>query len=368
MIEEKQTAFPDNGWLRALSVYFGEKITQATKQTEELHGGTVASVFLVQGSALTSSKGEQPYQMIWKYTKKWDRPGDPLSWRREYDWVNQSKEISFHKDLRMPICYYMEMSDEGNHLWLEYITGTSGNHLSLSMLSETAYNWGVFQGKLSLSNVFLENKNITQPEFLEGELSQWYHNPYDYNYLCSEQCKIPSYVKDTLNNHDWNDGFSIVYHYLRSEECDLPVYLKQMIMKIDDSKEEIYERFSKLPKVITHRDFWIENIFYQDGIIYVLDWDCVGIGYLGEDIASLIADDTPTEEIDTWLMPLFSSYKKGFQAFGNALPIELKDVVLMILIKYGYRLVNHYWFTDSAEKKEDIIKRLTLYYHWLQKA
>lgn len=361
----KQPEFSLDALLRALTSYFGEVITDASKTITNLQGGTVANVCFVQGTAKTLLHGELPYKIIWKHTKKWNRPGDPLSWRREYDWIHLNQTFDLGIKLKMPKWYHREINDEENHLWLEYIEGVSGSDLTLSMLEETAFQWGEFQGRCSWMLGQIVGGNLTDISFLDSELSQWYHNPYDYAYLCSDQCKIPSFVKNTLRQNSWNDGRSIVYHYLRSEVCDLPSHLKQMIINLDESKDKVFTSLSKLPKVISHRDLWIENIFYTEAAVYLIDWDCVGIGYLGEDLASLIADDTSTNHLSEYFNRLFNSYKKGFSIYNDSSLLEPVDIVNMILIKYGYRLVDNYWFTDSNSEKEDIVNRLSIFYSLL---
>jgi hypothetical protein len=359
--------FPNDAWLCALSSYFGETITQATKKIKRLEGGTVADVFLVKGMAMTSSCVKMPYSMIWKYTKKWNRPGDALSWRREFDWVQSHQNVDLGIDLKMPICYHKEIDSDGNHLWMEYISGISGNSLTLSMLEKTAFLWGMFQGQRSIDSELLDIKNLTDTSFLKSELTQWYRNPYDYTFLCSDQCSIQESIKDTIRKNNWDDGFSITYHYIRSEACDLPNHLKQMIIDLDDSRETVFSHLSRLPLVISHRDLWNENVFDKKETIYLIDWDCIGQGFLGEDIASLIADGTETKHLNEWFDTLFASYKKGFSTHKDASILEASDVVLMILIKYGYRLVDQYWFSESMIEKDDITMRLSLFHDWLHR-
>lgn len=303
--------------------------------------------------------------MVWKVTRKWSRPGDPLSWRREYDWIRTNSTFDLGMKLRMPVCYHMELLEGENHLWMEHILGVSGNSLTQSMLEETAYQWGAFQGRMIKGLKSSLGENLTDVSFLESELSQWYHNPYDYHYLCSDDCGIPSTIKEVLRRNDWDDGYSIIYHYIRSDDCDLPHHVKQMIIDLDKDREAEFLRFSRLPIVISHRDLWQENIIYREGTIDLIDWDCVGWGYLGEDLASLIADDTPTSHLNAWFESLFSNYIKGFQSNGAASVLEPRDIVVMILIKYGYRLVDEYWFANSKSRKLEIGRRLSVFYGWI---
>lgn len=319
------------------------------------------------GTASTRTLGEQPYKMVWKVTRKWSRPGDPLSWRREYDWIHANSNVNLGSKLRIPTCYHMELNEIENHLWMEYVEGVSGKALSQSMLEEVAFQWGAFQSRSASESKLLEVGNLSDVSFLESELTRWYHNPYQYQFLYSDSCPIPQAMKDILRRHDWDDGYSIVYHYVRSDECDLPEHLKAMIIDLDHSRDAVFLRFSRLPMVISHRDIWEENLIYRDGLIYLIDWDCVGRGYLGEDLASLIADDTPTDQLNARFRALYEEYLSGYCTNRGESILEPKDIVLMILIKYGYRLIDNYWFASTKTKKSEIVKRLSVFHGWLHR-
>ncbi len=66
-----------------------------------------------------------------------------------------------------------------------------------------------------------------------------------------------------------------------------------------------------MPVVLCHRDLWIENIFLSDGRIRLIDCDCTGWSFIGEDIASLIADYTDVEDLDEYFRKLVPAYLKG---------------------------------------------------------
>jgi len=71
---------------------------------------------------------------------------------------------------------------------------------------------------------------------------------------------------------------------------------------VQPKKSCLLRYFYGLPIVLCHRDFWIENIFLSQGKLRLIDWDCVGWGFAGEDIASLIADDKDVEYMKSrWL-------------------------------------------------------------------
>jgi hypothetical protein len=58
------------------------------------------------------------------------------------------------------------------------------------------------------------------------------------------------------------------------------------------------------------RDFWNGNIFYNYDNIIAIDWDITGFGYFGEDIASLVADETDPTELKDYFVHCVSTYQK----------------------------------------------------------
>ena len=64
---------------------FSKHVISINSQTSTLHGGTVGQVSLVSGSAILQDGTNQLFKYVLKEQKKWQRPADPDSWRREYD-------------------------------------------------------------------------------------------------------------------------------------------------------------------------------------------------------------------------------------------------------------------------------------------
>ncbi len=50
-------------------------------------------------------------------------------------------------------------------------------------------------------------------------------------------------------------------------------------------------------KALISSDFWVTNLIYADGTLALIDWDTSGWGYLGEDLASLIADEADIDHM-----------------------------------------------------------------------
>ncbi|WP_411830342.1 phosphotransferase family protein [Paenibacillus alba] len=147
---------------------------------------------------------------------------------------------------------------------------------------------------------------------------------------------------------------------MRSEDFELPLYLRQMLIDIDEQADEIFARIEKLPLVLCHRDFWVTNLIYADGNFALIDWDTSGWGYLGEDLASLIADEPDINHMVEHYQRCIPTYYKGFSEYAAVSRIADHCVYEIILLVFGYRLVEGYLHTETDDEK-------TKHVHTLQK-
>lgn len=347
-----------------LAKAFGETIVEAGYQTKQLHGGTLGDVKLVSGMAQTADGSALCYRLVQKTQKKWERPGDPDSWRREYALAASDFASLFSDALcRPPACYRAALNGDETEIWMAYIDGVSGSGLTLGMLEQAAEALGRLQGRLYQHPEKLQTLCcLSDTGFLEREHAQWHRQTFDYAYLCSEQCLMPPHVRRLLRSNPWDNGKSIEYNYLRSDACDLPEHLKQLLIGIDDDRSAIFGKLRQLPVVFCHRDFWLENIFYTNEGIVLIDWDGAGFGCLGEDIASLIADDTETVCLHDYYRRLIPAYRRGLSPYINLPPVEDSCVWELILLKFGYRILQSYLFSEAPDVKQQAADRLQKLY------
>jgi predicted N-acetyltransferase YhbS len=337
-----------------LSKILGKTILRADYQTKELQGGTLGEVRLVTGMVETIDGKILPYKVVLKIQKKWIRPGDPDSWRKEYDLYGSDFEKFFTDSFRWPECYHAEMNDDEIQIWMEYIDGISGNDLTIEMLEQAALELGRYQGRLYKQSESLHHiVCLGDAGFLAREFSQWHTQSFTYDFLISEPCRMPGFLKQMLINDEIQlvEGKSFEYGYLRSRSCDIPEHLKQMLIDIDDHKDEIFDKLKNLPVVLCHRDFWNENIFFSDGRIRIIDWDTTGWGFLGEDIASLIVDGMDVARFEENYHRLIPTYLKGISEYMDISSLEEMYILEMILVKFGYRMMQEYMFSESPEEK-----------------
>ena len=351
--------------VHVLSKMLNANIIHASYQTKQLQGGTLGDVQLVTGMAKSITGNELPYKVVLKLQKKWERPGDQDSWRREYDLYTSDFGKVFTDSLRWPECYHVEMNGDETHLWIEYIEGISGDRLDIETLEFAATELGHFQGKIYNQQEMLRNIIfLSDPSVIRKNFDQWHTQKFSYEFLISDQCRLPGFLKQMLKNGEIQlyNGKSFEYGCLRSTGCDIPEYLKQMLFDIDDNREALFNSIKCLPVVLCHRDFWVENIFLSDRKIRLIDWDCAGFGYLGEDIASLIYDDTRTENLHEYFRRLIPAYIKGISEYLE-IPQDFKRYIQeMILIVSGYRIVQNHMFAESPEVKEEQVIRLQKIY------
>ena len=150
-----------------------------------------------------------------------------------------------------------------------------------------------------------------------------------------------------LHYRSWN----VVYDYIRSADCEIPKHLCKMLIGIDEESERIFSRIESLPVVLCHRDFWVANIFCSDNKIALIDWDTTGWGYMGEDIASLIADEADVDNISEYYNKCIPAYYKGFSEFSEVPHSKDNCIHELILIMFGYRLVEWYMNAESPEER-----------------
>ncbi|MDP5277112.1 aminoglycoside phosphotransferase family protein [Chengkuizengella axinellae] len=320
---------------QVLSKIFGTKIICVDFQAKQLQGGTVGEVQLVTCNAKTTDGEKFPYKIVSKTQKKWERYSDPDSWRREYDFYKSNFGAVFSESFRWPECYHIEMNEKENEtqIWMEYIDGISGLDLTGDMYEKAALELGRLQGKLYAEQpaVLKSLTNLSHPDLMK--------NMY-------------------LHYRSW----PVVYDYIRSEDCELPLHVRQMLIDIDEQADEIFARIGKLPLVLCHRDFWVTNLIYADGNFALIDWDTSGWGYLGEDLASLIADESDINNMVEHYQRCIPAYYKGFSEYTDVSRIADHCVYEIILLVFGYRIVEGYLHTEDDDEKTKLVHTLQKIY------
>ncbi len=321
--ESEQIQVNTKTLIHVLSKMLGVNVINATYQTKHLHGGTVGNVCLVTGIAEIGDDEELPYSVVLKIQKKWNRYGDSDSWRREYDLYASNLDEVFSDSFRWPKCYHAELNNDETQIWMEYVEGVSGQDMTAEMYEHAAEELGRFQGRL-----YVEKSDVLRQ--------------------LSNLSKVDLVKKNYLHYKSWNE----VYDYIRHDNCEIPKHICNMLIDIDENSDEIWRRIENLPIVFCHRDFWITNIFYVDKKIILIDWDTTGWGYMGEDVASLIADEVEIDYMVECYHKCIPAYYKGFSEYADISHISDNYVRELILFMFGYRLIEGYKYAESPDEKK----------------
>ncbi|MCL2702453.1 MAG: phosphotransferase [Defluviitaleaceae bacterium] len=292
------------------------KIDEGYRITK-LSGGSVGHVELVTGTY-----DNKPFKAVIKTQKKWERPGDPNSWRREYDLYTSGLSEIFTETFRWPKCYHAEISNDETKLWTEYIEGVSGSDLTVEMYEKIAEGLGRFHGKLFAEKFTLPTENLCNADGMKDF--------YRYNRSKKE-----------------------LYNYIRRSDCKIPRHLCKMIADMDEKSDKVWAEIEKLPIVLRHGDFFPPNIFYADDKIILIDWDSAGWSYLGEDIVNLIADSGDVDHMAEYYHTCVPAYLKGFSEFSDASQIESLYIYERIVMHFGYRLIGGVTWRNDVKTPEE---------------
>ncbi|AKB51838.1 putative phosphotransferase related to Ser/Thr protein kinase [Methanosarcina barkeri str. Wiesmoor] len=316
--------------LATLGNMFANEINDAQYSTEVLQGGTVGDVAKLFGNAETDN-GLLPFSIIVKTQRKWDRYGDPDSWRREYDIYKQGLNDELPKVLKLPRCYLLEESEGITQIWMEFIEGKTGNKkLHGNELALAAQKLGELQAEFHL--------------YGERDL------PYLRNYPA---------VRSSFNLW-WNRMKSRL-----SRPIDgFPDELRHILNDYALHANNIFASFDTLPLTLCQGDFHHDNLIFRESAgetdIYLIDWDCAGYGYMGEDAVDVLMEAFVYSSRDISLLPYFKQkiidgYCEGVRSRGIDFAMCNTLVRDIFALAWGFRIANLYLFyKDELPKKRCI--------------
>ncbi len=213
--------------------------------------------------------GERPWSVVLKILKNPGgvaEEGSHSYWKREL-LVNQSGLLaSMPETIKAPRCYGTVEYSDGAWIWMEFIVSMESEHWDIQQWAAVARKIGLFNGAYLLGTPLPQyswfSKDLVRgrimgchPEGAQWDALQGWENPY---------------VKQHISAH-----------------------LKERVTQLWIDSERFLSTLEVLPRTFAHLDLKRRNLFIrkradgQDEVV-AIDWAMCGIGFLGEDIATLI--------------------------------------------------------------------------------
>lgn len=302
---ELQREFPqiDNKFLTSLVQQIVQDGTAeiVSWQAEEVQGGTLGEVYILTGLARSEGQNmDLPWSLVLKIQRPYSRLGDPESWRREM-YVYQSDILAdLPASLRTPRCLSVsEPNSEEIWLWLEKVEGINGTRMGFTDYVLAARHLAHYQGQ------FLVGRPLPSHPWLSTRY----------------------WVVKTVA--DWGTGAIPWLRQLQNlpeAERPLPADVIEGTLHLWVERDRLLDVLNSLPQTHCHRDFFSGNVFVHNdsagvGHTSVIDWDCSGVGMIGEDIADLVGealvfDDFPLDRAEELKAAVFESYHQGLREAG----------------------------------------------------
>ena len=330
---------------KILNIKQTEDININSWEIKKFKVGTVGEVYIVEGDCICSVNDAEKkvnWDVVLKIQKKWDRIGDPESWKREFLMYHNNVFKQLPNNFNVPNCYEMKIENNEVWLWLENIKGITNKDISIEDYEMIAKNIGEYQGILNRDKDTMRYPWMSSRYWYAITLVNW----------CTDGIL---WLDDELNNED-------------KRKLDLRTI--ESLYSIWNNRDELLDIMNNLPKTLCHRDFHPANIFITKksekvSNITLIDWDCVGIGVLGEDIADLLGEtltyfDYDIEKASDLMDIIFSNYMAGLREVNCNVE---EDVVrlgytMCFVMHWGFRVYFQLKCAKEAKIKERYIRIL----------
>jgi hypothetical protein len=304
----------------------------------QLSGGTVGDVFRFSGSA--DCDGDPvSWSIILKVLRKWERPNDPQSWKREALIYQSDLFNDLPGGLTVPRCHGIVTAGPDEYwLWLEDITGVHAEAMTLAQYQSAARHLAHFQGANLMGRPLPDFPWLSTERFFMEASKHW-------------GTQAVAALEGAQNVHGAN----------------FPQNLATDIMRMWNRRNKLLDACEKLPRVVSHRDYNYANLFFCAGPnglekTVAIDWDCAGIGIAGEDIADLVSEALvfagwPPEKSSDLSEAVLDSYLTGLQ------DVEWRSDDRLIRFGYAAAIAMHWSFrvvqrshvaTDTAAREHNI--------------
>lgn len=324
---------------KVLNIEQNAEININSYKINKFKEGTQGEVYLIRGECLylhNECEKKLNWDVVLKIQKKWNRFGDPESWKREFLMYYNEIFSNMPKNFRVPKCLEMKVENREVWLWLEFIKGISGSELTAEDYGVIAKVLGEYQGK--------------QSREIGDKIHPWMSSRYWYSIILAM----------------WG-GDAVLY---LDEEKNNAAYRELDFSTIDtlydlwNNRDAVLDIMNKLPRTLCHRDCTPANVFIskknnKESVIALIDWDCSGIGVLGEDIADLLGEALTFYEIEldkaSELMDiLYLNYIDGLREADCEIDKETVRLghTMCFVLHWGFRVYCRLKDTEDKEMKD----------------
>ena len=324
--------------LAALSSMFGAGISDAEYTAETLRGGTVGEVCHIAGHAIGDC-ARYPFSLVLKTQRRWHRPGDPDSWRREYDIYKQGLTDLLPRALRLPRCWLLEEGDDVTRIWMAYIDGRSGSsHLHADELALAARRLGEMQAGFHLRGRRGLPYLRAYPA-IRSSFDLWSNR-------MLPLLKLPM------------DGF--------------PDELRKTLNDYAARSKPLLEQFKALPLTLCQGDVHHDNLIFsgsgEEAEIYLIDWDSAGYGFMGEDAVDVLMEAFVYSDRDVRLLPGFrqkiiGGYCQGAGSRGVGFEMSGQLIKDIFALAWGFRLADLFLYHKDELPKKRCVEILETMLH-----
>jgi hypothetical protein len=307
-------------------------------------GADSRGLFRLHGTAVSGGKQER-WEVALKVFRplpdgSTDLPASDHYWKREALAYTSGLLDTLPQELAVPRCYDMEEREDGSlWLWLEWVQSPVPSPWSLSRFRLAAYHLGLFNGP------YLVGTPLPRYDWLSQGMTR----------IWSEE---NAYTLDLIAQEDvWESS------PLRQA---FPQPVRQRLLALWKERKGYYAALDALPQTLCHHDAGHRNLFaVRSGEgserTLLLDWELVGYGAVGEELANLFAPALINFEIgagqaEALANTLLDGYIDGLRATGwqGAVRLVRLGFAISALFRWGFAAAG--WpvaiATDQSGKAE----------------
>ena len=283
---------------------------------ESIHVGSVGELYRLSGKVQSNTAIATPCSLVLKIQRRWERGNDPECWKREALVYRSHLFEELPAAFGVPQCYSIQERQDETWYWFEEVTGATA---------------GQFQGR------YIGGRPLPT-----------------YPWLSSRR-----WTTHTVSN--WGTG--AIPWLNSSDSSSLTNSIREQTLALWAERDAFIDVVDGLPRTVCHRDFNPENLFLSEtrsgAHTTVIDWDCVGIGALAEDIGDLVGEALVFQEWDmSRALDLkehaLAAYHEGLVKSGGKLSLETVELGFATLspLQWCFRLICRYKDAEDLATRE----------------